>query len=56
MEKIYRQTDPVFIEFLQNIRIGKFTKNMDGTLNICESNKLSKDTTIFFATNEECEK
>jgi len=52
--QIYRQKDAKFIEFLQNIREGKWNKEMDSIIKQCENNNLSDDVTHFFSMNEEC--
>jgi len=53
-EKIYRQKDKNFIQFLQNIREGIWNKEMEKIVKQCENNNLSDDVTHFFSMNEEC--
>jgi hypothetical protein len=55
LDKIFRQKDPEFINFLQNLRVGNLTKKDEAIITKCEKNKLSENTTIFFSTNEECD-
>jgi hypothetical protein len=55
MKKIFRQTEPRFINFLQDIRIGELTKNDELIIDECKKNSVNGETTIFYSTNKECD-
>lgn len=55
LEHIYRQQDKDFIELLNNIRIGKWNKQIDQQIKTCCNKQPPEGVTRFFSTNEECE-
>ncbi|MDR2408926.1 MAG: hypothetical protein LBE13_12555, partial [Bacteroidales bacterium] len=55
MKDVYRQNDKYFVDFLNDIRIGKYDVKTANILQECTKRTLPKDTTIFFSTNEECD-
>jgi len=53
--KIFRQTDEIFINFLQNIRKGVWNRAMNEIVDFCTNNKIDESVTHFFSTNNKCD-